>query len=195
MEAIKSSDQDIIEKILQGQGELYGEIIDRYKNGVYSLCMRMVRNTEDAKDLSQEVFIKAYQNLDKYNFEYKFSTWIFKVASNLCVDYLRKTKTQTLPYDDKLSMPHDTASAEDMFIHSNNKELIEKAIRDLPEEYRVLIILYHKEGLSYEDMSRALKLPMSKVKNRLYRARNKLKDTLKDIRREESSWTARELQI
>lgn len=190
-----STDQEIIKKILKGQGDLYEEIISRYKNGVYSLCIRMVRNHEDAKDLAQEAFIKAYQNLDKYNPEYKFSTWIFRVASNLCVDYLRKAKKQTLPYEDKLSMPHDTASAEDMYIHSDNKKVIEKAILDLPEEYRVLIILYHKEGLSYEEMSKVLNLPLSKVKNRLYRGRNKLKDKLKDIRREESAWTAQELQI
>ncbi len=195
MEAIETTDQEIVEKILKGQGELYEEIITRYKNGVYSLCMRMIRNNEDAKDLSQEAFIKAYQNLDKYNPDYKFSTWIFRVASNLCIDYLRKNKTKTLPYDDKLTMSHDMASAEDMYIHSDNKKQIEKAIKDLPEEYRVLILLYHKEGLSYEEMGEVLKLPMSKVKNRLYRARNRLKDSLKDIRREESLWTAQELQI
>ena len=192
---MEATDQEIIEKILKGQGELYEEIIKRYKNGVYSLCMRMIRNNEDAKDLAQDAFIKAYQNLDKYNSEYKFSTWIFKVASNLCVDHLRKLKTQTLPYDDKLSMPHDTASAEDIYIHKSNKRQIEKAIQDLPEEYRVLVILYHKEGLSYEEMSDMLKLPMSKVKNRLHRARNRLKEVLKDIKKEESAWTAQELQL
>jgi len=192
---MEPSDQEIIEKILQGQGEYYEEIIKRYKNGVYSLCMRMLRNSEDAKDLAQEAFIKAYQNLGKYNAEYKFSTWLFKVTSNLCVDYLRKIKTQTLPYDDKISMPHDTASAEDIFLHNNNRRQIEKAIQELPEDYRILILLYHKEGLSYEQMCDMLKLPMSKVKNRLHRARNKLKETLKDIKKEESAWTAQELQI
>lgn len=192
---MEPSDQQIVEKILKGQGELYEEIIRRYKNGVYSLCLRMIRNNEDAKDLAQDAFFKAYQNLAKYNPEYKFSAWIFKVASNICVDYLRKTKAQTLPYDDKISMPHDTASAEDIYIHNNNRRQIEKAIQELPEEYRVLVVLYHKEGLSYEQMCQMLKLPMSKVKNRLHRARNKLKETLKDIKKEESAWTAQELQI
>lgn len=192
---MESSDQVIIENILKGQGELYEEIIKRYKNNIYSLCMRMVRNSEDAKDLAQDTFIKAYQNLEKYNPEYKFSTWIFKVASNLCIDHLRKTKTQNLPYDDKISMPHDTASAENIYLHNSNKKQIEKAIQDLPEDYRILIILYHKEGLSYEQMCEMLKLPMSKVKNRLHRARNRLKEVLVDIKKEESAWTAQELQI
>ena len=194
VEATEPTDQVIIESILKGQGELYEEIIKRYKNSIYSLCMRMVRNSEDAKDLAQEAFIKAYQNLQKYNPEYKFSTWIFKVASNLCIDYLRKRKIQTLSYDDKISMPHDTVSAEDRYLHNCNRKQIEKAIQDLPADYRILIILYHKEGLSYEQMCKMLELPMSKVKNRLHRARNKLKEVLVDIKKEESAWTAQELQ-
>ncbi|MFZ5968217.1 MAG: RNA polymerase sigma factor [Bacillota bacterium] len=192
---MKESDNEIVQRILKGDGELFGELIDRYKNAVYSLCYRMVGSQEEAKDLAQEAFIKAYHSLDKYNPEYKFSTWILKVATNLCIDYLRKKKVQTMPIDERLSMPYDTASAEDMYLHKQNQKEIVNAIEELPEEYKILILLYHKEGLSYQSICDTLDLPMSKVKNRLHRARSMLKERLKAVKEEESVWTAKELQI
>jgi RNA polymerase sigma-70 factor (ECF subfamily) len=192
---LQDVDHKIIEDVLKGDGEQFGEIIGRYKNGVYSICMRMVGDAEEARDLSQETFIKAYNNLLKYNPEYKFSTWIFKIATNLSIDYLRRKKHQALPLDEKMSMPYDTASAEDMYLHSCNKDEIERVIQELPTDYKALVILYHKEGLSYQDICDVMKLPMSKVKNRLHRARSMLKERLKEIKEEESTWTAKELQI
>ncbi|MDF2546620.1 MAG: hypothetical protein K0R93_1518 [Anaerosolibacter sp.] len=191
---LQDLDHKIIEDVLQGDGDKFGEIIGRYKNGVYSICMRMVGDAEEARDLSQETFIKAYNNLLKYNPEYKFSTWIFKIATNLSIDYLRRKKHQALPLDEKLSMPYDTASAEDMYLHRCNKDEIERVIQELPPDYKALVILYHKEGLSYQNICDVMKLPMSKVKNRLHRARSMLKERLKEIKEEESIWTAKELQ-
>ncbi|WP_184312084.1 RNA polymerase sigma factor [Anaerosolibacter carboniphilus] len=188
-------DHKIIEAVLKGDGDKFGELIGRYKNGVYSVCMRMVGDAEEARDLSQETFIKAYNSLQRYNPEYKFSTWIFKIATNLSIDHLRKKKHQALPLDEKLSMPYDTASAENMYLHHYNKNEIERVIQELPYDYKALVILYHKEGLSYQSICDVMNLPMSKVKNRLHRARSILKERLKEIKEEESIWTAKELQI
>ncbi|MTI53463.1 MAG: sigma-70 family RNA polymerase sigma factor [Geosporobacter ferrireducens] len=189
------TDQELIEKILKGEGELFEELIRRYKNGVYSLCLRMLGNTEDAKDMAQETFIKCYHALGKYSREYKFSTWLFKIATNLCIDEHRKRKAKLMPLDEQLYMPYDTVSAETMYFHQTNRQEIERAIGELSQEYRILILLYHKEGLSYQQICDMLQLPMSKVKNRLHRARHMLKDRLKEIKEEESIWTAKELQI
>lgn len=192
---LEDVDHKIIEEVLKGDGDKFGELIGRYKNGVYSICMRMVGDAEEARDLSQETFIKAYNSLQKYNREYKFSTWIFKIATNLSIDHLRKKKHQALPLDEKLSMPYDTASAENMYLHHYNKNEIERVIQELPHDYKALVILYHKEGLSYQSICDVMNLPMSKVKNRLHRARSILKERLKEIKEEESIWTAKELQI
>lgn len=192
---LQDLDHKIIEDVLKGDGEKFGELIGRYKNGVYSICMRMVGDAEEARDLSQETFIKAYNSLQKYNPDYKFSTWIFKIATNLSIDFLRKKRHHALPLDEKLSMPYDTASAEDMYLHGCNKNEIERVIQELPLDYKTLVILYHKEGLSYQSICDVMNLPMSKVKNRLHRARSILKERLKEIKEEESIWTAKELQI
>ncbi|KXG75657.1 sigma-70 family RNA polymerase sigma factor [Thermotalea metallivorans] len=195
MATLQDRDHKVIEEILKGNGERFHELIARYKNGVYSICLRMVKDREEARDLAQEVFIKAYYSLKGYNREYKFSTWIFKIATNLCIDHLRKRKAQTLSLDERLSMPYDAASAESVYFHRCNRDEINRVIDGLPEDYRILIILYHKEGLSYQDICQVLDLPMSKVKNRLHRARNMLKEKLREIKEEESGWTAKELQV
>lgn len=189
------TDQELIERILKGEGELFEELMGRYKNGVYSLCFRMLGNGEDAKDMAQETFIKGYHALGKYSREYKFSTWLFKIATNLCIDEHRKRKAKLMPLDEQIHMPYDTASAETMYFHQSNKDEIERAIGELSQEYKALILLYHKEGFSYQQICDMLQLPMSKVKNRLHRARHMLKDRLKEIKEEESKWTAKELQI
>lgn len=186
-------DEKIVKKILDGEGALFEEIIRRYKNPIYALCFRMVGNAEDAKDLAQETFIKVYNGLEKYNPAYRFSTWIFKIASNLCVDILRKKRIQVCPLDDQIK--YDTVSAEDIYFHHRKRQEIDGVIQGLSDEYRMVILLYHKEGLSYDEICKILNLPMSKVKNRLHRARKILKERLKEIREEESGWTAPRQQI
>lgn len=192
---MNGTDWDIIQQIIQGDSQAFREIVERYKNAVFALCYRMVQNREEAEDLSQEVFVKAYNSLTKYNPEYKFSTWILRIATNTTIDYLRKNRIQTLPLEEEIKTKHETVSAEETFFEQNKQRKIEKAIGELPEEYRSLILLYHYHGLSYKEMAENMNLPMSKVKNRLHRGRHLLKESLKDIREEEMQWTAKELEI
>lgn len=189
------SDWDIVQRIINGESEFFGEIVTRYKKAVHSLCYRMVQSNEEAEDLSQEVFIKAYNNLKKYDPQYKFSTWILKIATNTTIDSLRKKKLDTMPLEEEISSKQESASAEVIFFHQNNKTLIEKAISSLPIEYRSLIILFHQHGLSYKEIAESTNLPMSKVKNRIHRARNILKESLKNVKEEETQWTAKQVQI
>lgn len=189
------TDIEIVREVLKGRSEAFRELVARYKKAVYSLCYRMAHNHEEAEDLSQEVFIKVYQNLDKYDQSYKLSTWILKIATNTTIDYLRKKKLDTIPLEEDIESKQDIASAESIFFHQANKKVIEEMIQGLPEEYRLLIILYHQQGLSYKEIAEACNIPMSKVKNRLHRARNILKDELRTIKEEEGQWTAKQVQI
>lgn len=192
---LSMSDWDVIQRILAGESELFSEILNRYKKAVYSLCYRMIKSQEEAEDLSQEVFIKVYQYLKKYDPQYKFSTWILKIATNTTIDYLRKKKIDTLPLEEEIESKQESASAEVVYFHRYNKLLIEKAINGLPEDYRILIILYHQHGLSYQEIADSVKLPMSKVKNRLHRGRSLLKEQLINIKGEGTQWTAKQVQI
>jgi RNA polymerase sigma-70 factor, ECF subfamily len=192
---VNKSDQELVEEILQGHGNLFSEIVCRYKKAVYSLCYRMINNKEDAEDLAQEVFIKVYNHLGQYNPEYKFSTWILKIAHNTTIDTLRKKKMEVVPYDEKIALNQEAVSAENMYFHQFNKTLIEKAIQELPSDYREVILLYHHNGLNYNEIAETIGIPLSKVKNRLHRARNLLKVSLQSIRKEEAQWTAKEVQV
>lgn len=189
------TDWEIVQEITSGNSQLFREIITRYKKAVYSLCFRMTNNHEEAEDLSQEVFIKTYHNLRKYDSNYKFSTWILKIATNTSIDYIRKKKVETIPLEEEIESKHESASAELVYLHQQNKNYIEKAINELPTDYRTLIILYHQCGLSYKEIAENTNLPMSKVKNRIHKGRSLLKDKLKEIKEEGAQWTAKQLQL
>lgn len=187
---MESSEINRIERILQGDAQLYGEIISAYKNAVFSLCYRMVYQKQEAEDLSQEIFLKAYRNLGKYNRKMKFSTWILSIARNTCIDYLRKTRAESVPLEEGIKTNEAPISAEEAYLYKEQKQEIEEAIRALPEEYRLLIILYHQQGQSYKEITEMLNLPMSLVKNRLHRGRKMLKEQLRPMKEEGSPWTA-----
>ena len=187
---MESSEINRINRILQGDTQLYGEIISAYKSAVFSLCYRMVYQKQEAEDLSQEIFIKAYRNLDKYNPKMKFSTWILSISRNTCIDYLRKKRVENLPLEEGIKTGEGPLSAEEAYLYKEQKLEIEQAIGSLPEEYRLLIILYHQQGQSYKEIAEILNMPMSLVKNRLHRGRKMLKEKLRPIKKEGSPWTA-----
>lgn len=188
------SDGDIIEKCLEGEGDYFEIIIKKYKKIVFNIAYRFTSNRDDALDITQEVFIKAYNSLEKYDKRYKFSSWIMKITTNYCLDKKRKKKLDTVKINLDMDNRDTAISAEDVFLHNENKKEISKMISNLPEKYRILIIMYHSQNLSYKEISEVLNIPMTKVKNRLYRARNILKENLLDVRKEESKWTAKKLQ-
>jgi len=187
---LESSEINRINRILQGEPQLYGEIISAYKNAVFSLCYRMVYQKQEAEDLSQEVFLKVYRNLGKYNQKMKFSTWILSIARNTCIDYLRKNRGENVPLEEGIRTKEVPISAEEAYLYKEQKQEIERAISALPEEYRLLITLYHQQGQSYKEITEILNMPMSLVKNRLHRGRKMLKEQLRPIKEEGSPWTA-----
>ncbi|MEP7133209.1 MAG: sigma-70 family RNA polymerase sigma factor [Acidobacteriota bacterium] len=181
------ADGEIVQRILAGDEPLFEILVRRYQARVISHVARMVGNRDDALDLSQEIFVKVFQALDRYNPEYKFSTWLFRIAGNAAIDHLRKRRPRTVPLEVRdpdgqpLSSSEYKSSDLDPYAVLRNSErgdAIARAIQGLPEEFRELIGLRHFTGLSYEEIAELKGMPLGTVKNKLFRARAVLKDRL-----------------
>jgi RNA polymerase sigma-70 factor (ECF subfamily) len=189
------SDQEVVRHAARGREAAYRELIRRYQRPVFSLLYRMVRDRELAEDLAQETFIKVLNAIENYRPEYKFSSWIFKIANNAAIDQLRRRSLDTLSLD---GSPHaESAEAieattlrigdarESQLEEVTNRELgsqIESAIGKLRPEYRSCIILRHIDGRPYEEIAEILGLPLGTVKTYIHRARNELRILLADTR-------------
>lgn len=183
-QALVQTDEELVSRCINGDSNAFEEIVTKYKKLVYSVVYKMIADREEVNDVSQEVFIRLYRSLEKYNPEYKMSTWIVKITSNLCLDTLRKKKQDTVSLDDAIGVSSDVDTPEETLIKNQKTLLIKKAINELPEKYKILITLFHNNGMSYEEMTKVLNEPMSIIKNRLYRARLMLKEKLDSARKE-----------
>jgi len=179
----------LINNALAGDQKAYEMLLNRYQNGVYNMIYQMIKNREETEDLVQESFIKAFKSLESYNDSYAFSTWLYKIAFNHCIDAIRKKKLKTLPLDRPIQLKEgeihheirdDTYSPEGDFLFSERKKLIQDTINSLPERYRIAIILRHQKDHSYEEISEILKIPLGTVKARIFRAREMLKKKLRE---------------
>ena len=176
-----ASDNEIIMQCLKGDVDAFELLISKYKRLIYSTAYRMMGNNEEAEDISQEVFIRIYNSLHRYNPEYKFTTWIMKITSNLCLDYLRKRKGEAIPLDDGIIIKDDKDTPEEEYLRKENSKVVQQAINRIPDKYREYLILYHYRNLSYQEIMDIKEEPLTLVKNRLYRARQMLKEQLSDL--------------
>lgn len=188
-------DADVVRLAQEGRERAFRELVRRYERPVFSLVYRMVRDRETAEDLAQDAFIKVLNHIDRYSPEFKFSSWIFKIANNVAIDHLRRRRLDTISMD---GSPHATSAAEveastfDLAADQESaldeltaKELgtaIEGAIGRLRPEYRACIMLRHVEGRSYEEIASTLDLPLGTVKTYIHRARHELRRALEDLR-------------
>jgi len=172
-------DDMIIQKCLAGDKEAFSLLVDRYKKPVYVFVYRMVRQREEADDLAQETFIKAYENLWRYNPGYKFSTWLFQIAKNLCIDALRRRQPAAAAAAELAGQADPPVSPEREYLREETRREMEAAIDKLPPHQKACLILYHYNGLSYNETAERLGVPLQTVKNHLYRAREKLRQILK----------------
>ena len=192
-----STDQEVVTRARTGEEAAYRELVRRYERPVFSLIFRMVRNRELAEDLSQETFIKVLNALDSYRPEFKFSSWVFKIANNAAIDHLRRRELDTLslegsPHAETPQMVEATAlqigeRGESQLEEVENKELggeIEQAIAKLRPEYRTCILLRHVEGRAYEEIAEILNLPLGTVKTYIHRARHELRRALEHLKTE-----------
>lgn len=182
---MECTDYELIERCLSGDRDSFAEIVGRYNKLVYSVVYNMMPDKQDVYDISQEVFMRIYKSLHRYNPEFKFSTWSVKITTNLCLDILRKKKPDLLPIDDIKEVAGKSLTPEEIYINKERAERVREAIRELPEKYRLPIVLFHQQGLSYEEITQALNEPMTIVKNRLYRARVMLRQKLSRSIKEE----------
>ena len=174
------TDMQLIEQTLNGNQESFAELITRYKNLVYSIILRQTKDPEEANDLAQDVFLKAYKNLAKYTPEFKFSTWIMRITSNHIIDMHRKKKFETVSFEayteeSGVGVAGTTPSPEVAYLKQESTDRINKIVSSLPEMYKIPVVLYHQEGLSYQEISEKINEPISKVKNRIFRGRKLLK--------------------
>ena len=183
--ALEQTDAELVSRCLDGDSSAFEEIVTKYKRLVYSVVYKMIPDREEVNDVSQEVFIRLYKSLEKYNPEYKMSTWIVKITSNLCLDTLRKKKQDTVSLDDAIGVSSSVDTPEETLLKNQKTLIIKNAINELPDKYKILITLFHSNGMSYDEMTKVLNEPMSIIKNRLYRARLMLKEKLDSARKEE----------
>jgi len=188
-------DADVVRLAQRGREAAFRELVHRYERPVFALVYRMVRDREVAEDLAQDTFVKVLNHIDRYSPEFKFSSWLFKIANNVAIDHLRRRQLDTVSMDGN---PNATTAAEveasTIEIGSEQesaldeleaKELgsaIEKAIARLRPEYRACIMLRHVEGRSYEEIAATLDLPLGTVKTYIHRARHELRKALEPIR-------------
>lgn len=188
-------DADLVALAQEGREAAFRELVRRYERPVFSLIFRMVRDRETAEDLAQDSFIKVLNHIDRYRPEFKLSSWLFKIANNVAIDFLRRRQVDTISLD---GSPHAASQAEieatsfDVAARQETaleemeaKELgsaIERAISSLRPEYRSCILLRHVEGRSYEEIAATLDLPLGTVKTYIHRARHQLRDALEGER-------------
>jgi len=180
-------DRALVASILAGETDQFAELVRRYEKRIVNYIYRITHRYEDAHDLAQEVFVKIYMALDRYDPKYQFSTWIFRIAQNSAIDTVRKktpieeSLTRVDPREGeerKRELPADVVSPYRALQNKEMSSAIEEAIEELPEDYRELIQLRHFGELSYEEIATMKKMPLGTVKNKLFRARNLLKERL-----------------
>jgi RNA polymerase sigma-70 factor (ECF subfamily) len=176
-------DYELVQKALQGDEKAFARLLSRYKDTIYFMLLKMLNNRSDAEDLTIEAFGKAFKNLHQYSPTYAFSTWLFKIASNNCIDFLRKRKgiTVSIENEDEHSEMSEVArikskdlNPEEKLIRKQKAILLQKVVRRLKPHYQELVELRYFREMSYEEIAEELNLPLGTVKAQLFRARQML---------------------
>lgn len=167
-----------------GDQKAYAELMDLYKGQIYCMLLKMTNSTTDADDLTIEAFGKAFKSIDMYTPDFAFSTWLFRIATNNCVDYMRKKKAQTISIDScfvnqnqdmlEFNIPSQEFSPEEKIMEEQKHQLLRSVVQQLRPHYKILIEKRYYEEKSYEEISQELNLPIGTVKAKLFRARELL---------------------
>ena len=182
-------DELLIRRAQSGDEGAFEQLLLAHQKSVYNLCLRMAGNPDDALDLSQEAFIRAWRALGQYQFDAAFSTWLFRLTSNICIDFLRKQKRQqhmslTATDEDEsgeeFAGPEPAPGPEEQAVHNERRQAVAQAMAALPGDYRAVMQLRAVEALSYEQIAEILDIKVGTVKSRLARARAQLRKILKD---------------
>ncbi|MBO0994170.1 RNA polymerase sigma factor SigW [Bacillus sp. SD088] len=179
-----------IKEVLKGDREAFGEIVELFKDKVFQLCYRMLGNRHEAEDIAQEAFVRAYVNIHSFDQKRKFSTWLYRIATNLCIDRIRKKKpdyfldaevagTEGLTMYSQIAAEGKSPDSEVETLEL--QELVQREIMELPDKYRVVVILRYIDELSLNEISEVLEMPLGTVKTRIHRAREALRKQLNNL--------------
>lgn len=188
----REHDAEVIRRIQNGDSEAYRELVLKYQQKVYGVAWGMVRNPEDAREITQEAFIKAFKSLERFRFDASFYTWLYRITVNLTIDFRRKaSKRRTNEFDEgrmqkdeagEIAKPHMDASPRRRLERKRLADQIQAAIDQLPTDQRTAIMLRELEGLSYKEIAEAMDCAEGTVMSRLFYGRKKLQEILKDLR-------------
>jgi RNA polymerase sigma factor (sigma-70 family) len=178
-------DFDLIDRAVQDKDQqAYATLMKRYKKAVYFMILKMIRDADDAEDLTMEAFAKAFRNLERFKKDYTFSTWLFRIATNNTIDFIRKKKLKTMSLNNTLSddsgnavnidVEDDDNNPQDVYIRTQRIEMVRIFVDKLPAKYRKLVQLRYFDELSYEEIAQELDKPLGTVKAQLHRSRELL---------------------
>jgi RNA polymerase sigma factor (sigma-70 family) len=179
----RAEDSGLIASALSGDNRAYDRLMAKYHDAIFNFIFRMIREREQVEDLTQEAFIKAFGSLKNFNEEFAFSTWLYKIATNNTIDFIRRRKLQMFSIDKPIEsrdseyafeLPDDSYEADKELISDQRSTMLREAIDLLPEKYRRVIHLRHVEEWSYEEIAKELKVPIGTVKAHIFRARELL---------------------
>ena len=181
------NDFHIVSRAKEGDQKAYAELMQRYKDSIYFMALKMVNNKDDAMDLTVETFGKAFENLGKYKTDFAFSTWLFRIATNNCIDFIRKKRLNVVSLNSltdqdgeerQFEVRSENLNPEETSIKKQENEKLKNIVDQLPSRYRTLIILRYFEEQSYEEIAQQLDLPLGTVKAQLFRARDLLANVM-----------------
>ena len=170
-------------RVLEGDVNAFEDLVTEHEKGVYAIAQRMTGNAEDAADMTQETFIKAYNSLSSFRGDSKFSVWLYRIATNVCLDFLRsrsRKPTVSLSVEDddgeetQMDIADESQSPEQLLERGLTRDAVRRGLKSLSPEYRQILLLREIQGLSYEEIAEALALEVGTVKSRIFRARKRL---------------------
>jgi len=180
-------DELLVRKAQKGDTEAFEMLVSKYEKKIYNISFRMLSDRDEAADAAQDVFIKVFRSLKNFKGESLFSTWLYRITSNVCLDILRKRKSNVVSFDAefvqddgevKFEPPSTDPGVEEEYEQSELKKLVSDAVNELPETHRAMIVMRDFEDLSYSDIARILDCPEGTIKSRISRARSALKSLL-----------------
>ena len=178
----QADDSELVNRVVMGETQLFRLLIERHQQHIFNLCYRMLQRFEDADDATQDTFLKAYRSLKQFRGDARLKTWLCRIARNECLNRLRNERM--IPLDERLVVEggfrfvNSTPSPLELIEQQEIQSTVHAAINELPPAYRLVIMLFHLDGLSYEEISQVMEIPMGTVKTHIFRARRLLKSKL-----------------
>jgi RNA polymerase sigma-70 factor, ECF subfamily len=175
------TDEEIVSHVQKGDTRLYAELVRRHQDAVYGMALRFSGSRPDAEDLSQEAFLKAYRGLAGFRGNARFTTWLYRIAYNLCIDWQRKNRRpdrRAAPLDAAEEMADGRPGHGEALAVEEERDSVRRVLEALPEKYRSVVMMLYYQKLSYEQIAAVLEVPLKTVETRLYRARKIMRNAL-----------------